>query len=123
MIENILGNRYRILRELGSGGMAKVYLAEDMNEGQLVAVKVLYPHFGEDISYVQRFTREAKLAEALNNSHVVRVLDYGSSRDTHYLVMEYVEGVTLSKVIEKKTSLLAQNVESIVNSNFISVRF
>ena len=61
LIGKIIGNRYRILREVGSGGMAWVYLAEDAKEDRLVAVKVLYPQFGEDLSYVQRFNREAKL--------------------------------------------------------------
>ncbi|RME44839.1 MAG: serine/threonine protein kinase, partial [Caldilineae bacterium] len=81
--------------------MAKVYLAEDINEGQMVAVKVLHPQFGEDVAYLQRFKREAKLASLLNNPHIVRVLDYGSSRDTHYLVMEYVEGKDLRQVIDE----------------------
>jgi serine/threonine protein kinase len=105
LIGQILGNRYRILREIGSGGMAKVYLAEDMNEGQVVAVKVLNPHFGEDISYVQRFTREAKLAGALNNEHIVKILDYGASRDTYYLVMEYVEGRDLREILNERGPL------------------
>ena len=52
MIGKILGNRYRVLREVGSGGMAWVYLAEDINEKQLVAIKVLYPQYSEDISYI-----------------------------------------------------------------------
>jgi serine/threonine protein kinase len=82
--------------------MAKVFLAEDINEGRLVAVKVLYAHFGEDVSYLQRFTREAKLASLLDNPHVVKVLDYGSSRDTHYLVMEYVEGKDLREAISER---------------------
>ena len=105
MIGNILGNRYRILREIGSGGMAKVYLAEDINDGQLEAIKVLHPHFSEDVSYLQRFTREAKLASMLDNQHIVKLLDYGSSRDIHYLVMEYVEGKDLREIINERGPL------------------
>ncbi len=105
MIGNILGNRYRILREIGSGGMAKVYLAEDINDGQLEAIKVLHPHFSEDVSYLQRFTREAKLASMLDNPHIVKLLDYGSSRDIHYLVMEYVEGKDLREIINERGPL------------------
>jgi outer membrane protein assembly factor BamD (BamD/ComL family)/predicted Ser/Thr protein kinase len=105
VIGKILGNRYRILREVGSGGMAWVYLAEDINEGRLVAVKVLYPQFGEDVSYIQRFNREAKLASTLSDQHVVRVLDYGATRDVHYLVMEYIEGRNLRSVIDERGSL------------------
>ena len=87
MIEEILGNRYKIIREIGSGGMAWVYLAEDLIEGVRVAAKVLYPQFNEDISYIQRFSREAKLAINLNEPHIVRVLDYGATRDIHYLII------------------------------------
>ena len=87
MIGKIIGNRYRVLRELGSGGMAWVHLAEDVKEDRLVAVKVLYPQFGEDLSYIQRFNREAKLAGTLTDPHIVRVLDYGADRDVHYMVM------------------------------------
>ncbi len=101
MIGKILGNRYRILREVGSGGMAWVYLAEDINEGRLVAVKILYPQFSEDLSYIQRFNREAKLASTLSDAHIVRVLDYGATRDVHYLVMEYIEGQDLRGLIDE----------------------
>ncbi len=101
MIGEILGNRYKILRDIGSGGMAWVYLAEDTHDGSLMAVKVLYPQFSEDMAYVQRFTREAKLASALSDPHIVRVLDYGATRDIHYLVMEYIEGRDLKEIIHE----------------------
>ena len=102
LIGKILGNRYRVLREIGSGGMAWVYLAEDIKENNLVAIKVLYPQFGEDLSYVQRFNREAKLASTLTDPHIVRVLDYGADRDVYYLVMEYIEGKDLREMLEEK---------------------
>jgi tetratricopeptide (TPR) repeat protein/predicted Ser/Thr protein kinase len=105
LIGQILGNRYRILREIGSGGMAWVYLAEDINEGRLVAIKVLYPQFGEDIAYIQRFNREAKFASQLSDPHIVRTLDYGATRDVHYLVMEYIEGQDLRSLIDERGSL------------------
>ncbi len=102
MIGKNLGNRYRVLREVGAGGMAKVYLAEDLKGNELVAVKILYPQFSEDVSFIQRFIREAKLASTLTDSHIVRVLDYGADRDLHYLVMEYVEGQDLHEILEEK---------------------
>ena len=105
MIGTILGNRYRILRELGSGGMAWVYLAEDTLGGGFVAVKVLYPQFSQDVAYLQRFVREAKIASALTNPHIVKVLDYGSSRDVHYLVMEYIGGLDLKAVLTERDIL------------------
>ncbi|MFB0536255.1 MAG: protein kinase [Anaerolineae bacterium] len=102
MIGEILGNRYKIIREIGSGGMAWVYLAEDLIEGVRVAAKVLYPQFSEDISYIQRLNREAKLAINLNEPHIVRVLDYGATRDIHYLIMEYIEGRDLLEILEAR---------------------
>ena len=101
LIGSVLGNRYRILREIGAGGMAKVYLAEDISGNELVAVKVLYPQFSQDISFIQRFNREAKLASTLTDPHIVRVLDYGADRDLQYLVMEYVEGKDLNSALKE----------------------
>ncbi len=85
--------------------MAWVYLAEDINEGRLVAIKVLYPQFGEDIAYIQRFNREAKFASQLSDPHIVRTLDYGATRDVHYLVMEYIEGQDLRGLIDARGRL------------------
>ncbi len=101
MIGKVLGNRYRVLREVGSGGMAWVYLAEDIKENNLVAVKILYPQFGEDLAYIQRFNREAKLASTLTDPHIVRVLDYGADREVYYLVMEYISGRDLRDVLDE----------------------
>jgi tetratricopeptide (TPR) repeat protein/tRNA A-37 threonylcarbamoyl transferase component Bud32 len=110
MIGEILGNRYKIVREIGSGGMAWVYLAEDLIEGIRVAAKVLYPQFSEDISYIQRFNREAKLAINLNEPHIVRVLDYGATRDIHYLIMEHIEGRDLLEILEERGPLPYEEV-------------
>ncbi len=114
MIGTILSNRYRLLRDLGSGGMAKVYLAEDINENRLVAVKVLHAQFGEDLAYLQRFKREAKLASMLDNPHIVKILDYGSSRDTHFLVMEYVQGKNLREKLDEQGALIWQDALHII---------
>jgi tetratricopeptide (TPR) repeat protein/predicted Ser/Thr protein kinase len=115
MIGEILGNRYKIIREIGSGGMAWVYLAEDLTEGVQVASKVLYPQFSEDISYIQRFNREAKLAISLNEIHIVRVLDYGATRDIHYLIMEYIEGRDLLEILEERGPLPYEEVLNIAS--------
>ena len=115
MIGKIIGNRYRVLREIGSGGMAWVYLAEDVKSDQLVAVKVLYPQFGEDLSYIQRFNREAKLASTLTDPHIVRVLDYGADRDIYYLVMEYIEGQDLREVLKGKGPFFWRNALDIID--------
>jgi len=109
MIGKVLSNRYKLIGELGNGGMAWVYLAEDLLEGRRVAVKVLYPQLGEDMAFVQRFTQEAKLAMSLSQSspqmHIVGVLDYGSDRDVHYLVMERVEGRDLRRMLDEDRPL------------------
>ncbi len=115
MIGSILSNRYRLLRDLGTGGMAKVYLAEDLNENKLVAVKVLHAQFGEDVAYLQRFKREAKLASLLDSPHIVKILDYGSSRDTHFLVMEYVQGKNLREELNKRKALIWQDALHIID--------
>jgi tetratricopeptide (TPR) repeat protein len=109
MIGTVLNNRYKLIAELGKGGMAWVYLAEDLRDGQQVAVKILYPQLGQDVGFLQRFHQEAKLVMALSQSdpqmHIARVLDYGSARDTHYLVMEYVKGQDLRRVLEQEGPL------------------
>jgi serine/threonine protein kinase len=103
MIGTILNNRYKLIAELGSGGMAWVYLGHDLIEDQRVAIKILYPQLTQDVAFLQRFNQEAKLvmslSQSLSENRVVRVLDYGADRDTRYLVMEYVEGRDLRRVI------------------------
>ena len=109
MIGTVLSNRYKLIAELGSGGMAWVYLAEDLIQGGEVAVKILYPQHSKDHRFVQRFSREAQLAMSVSRSapqpNVVCVLDYGADRDTHYLVMEYVPGQDLGEVLEQQGAL------------------
>ena len=114
MIGEILGNRYKLLRELGAGGMAWVYLAEDLLDNIQVAVKVLYPQYSQDMSYVQRFVREAKLARQLSSDHIVRILNYGADRDVHYLVMEMIAGRDLSMMLRERGSLPWQESLQIV---------
>ena len=110
MIGKTLSNRYKLIAQLANGGMAWVYLAQDLVAGQRVAVKVLYPQLGQDLSFVQRFTQEAKLVmslcQAAPEQHIVRVLDYGSDQEVHYLVMEYVEGRDLRQMLEEEGALM-----------------
>ncbi len=112
MIGRILSNRYKLIGELGSGGMAWVYLAADLVEEHTVAVKILYPQNSQDLGFVQRFIREARLSMTLSqpvpHPNIVRVLDYGADRDTHYLVMEYVPGKDLGQILEERGPLLWQ---------------
>jgi tetratricopeptide (TPR) repeat protein len=109
MIGRILSNRYKLIAELGSGGMAWVYLAEDLVQGERVAVKVLYPQHNQDPGFLQRFGHEARLSMALSQAEpqapIVHVLDYGADQDTHYLVMDFVPGQDLGQLLEEQGAL------------------
>jgi eukaryotic-like serine/threonine-protein kinase len=96
----VLAGRYRLVRRLGSGGMATVWLAEDERLGRPVAIKALADILAEDDVYLRRFRREAEVAARLSHPNLVWVYDY-SDEQRPYLVMEYVEGRTLAGLTEK----------------------
>ena len=95
----LLDNRYEIIRRLGSGGMADVYLARDTQLGRQVAIKVLYKRYARDEEFVARFRREAQSAAGLNHPHIVSIYDRGKAEDSYYIAMEYLEGRSLKDVI------------------------
>ena len=94
-----LGGRYRVERELGRGGMAKVFLGTDTVLGRTVAIKVLAPQFADDEGFVKRFRREAQAAARISHPCIVSVFDTGSDDGVHYIVMEFVEGRTLAEFL------------------------
>ncbi len=98
----VIADRYRVVRTLGQGGMATVYLADDRNTGQQVAVKVMHDDLANDPEFVRRFATEARAAASLDHPNIVRVLDYGSYDGVRYIVQEYVEGTTLKDIIRRK---------------------
>jgi len=100
--ERILGERYRIVRHLARGGMAEVFLGRDELLGRTVAIKVLFPELASDPSFVERFRREARSAAGLNHHNIVSVYDFGEDAGSYYIVMEYVDGVTLRDVIRQR---------------------
>ena len=100
--------RYRVVRKLGGGGMADVYLAEDTTLGRRVALKVLLQRFVDDATFVERFRREAKAAAGLNHPNLVSIYDWGEVDGTYYIVMEYVEGETLKDCIRRRGRLQRQ---------------
>ncbi len=101
----IVNERYRVLRKLGAGGMADVYLCEDLTLGRRVALKVLLQRFLGDAQFVERFRREAKAAAALNHPGIVAIYDWGQVGGTPYIVMEYVEGETLKDLVRRRGRL------------------
>lgn len=94
----VLGN-YKLLRHLGAGGMSTVFLAEHKHMRQRRAIKVLPQHRVNDSSYLGRFYREARAAAALDHPNVVRAYDVDNDGDNHYLVMEFVEGTDIQKLV------------------------
>lgn len=102
---DLLDNRYEIIRRLGSGGMADVYLARDTQLGRQVAIKVLYKRYARDEEFVARFRREAQSAAALNHPHIVSIYDRGEAEDSYYIAMEYLEGRSLKAVIDEEGPL------------------
>jgi beta-lactam-binding protein with PASTA domain/tRNA A-37 threonylcarbamoyl transferase component Bud32 len=95
----VFNERYELHRKLAHGGMADVYLARDLLLDRPVAVKVLFPEYARDSTFVERFRREAKAAANLNHPNVVAVYDWGEQGGTYFIVMEYVEGRPLSEII------------------------
>lgn len=100
-----LADRYEIVSKIGAGGMSDVYKAKDHILGRFVAIKVLRNEFSEDRSFVAKFRTEAQSAAGLEHPNIVNIYDVGSEEGLYYIVMEYVEGITLKTYIEKKGQL------------------
>ncbi|HWO83185.1 MAG TPA: PASTA domain-containing protein [Solirubrobacterales bacterium] len=101
---SIVDNRYRVLRRIGSGGMADVWLAEDTHLQRQVALKVLHRRYLQDAEFVGRFQREAEHAAGLQHPNIVAVFDRGSDDDVNYIAMRYVQGPTLKELIDRGLS-------------------
>lgn len=108
-----IADRYEIIGKIGAGGMSDVYKAKDLTLGRFVAIKVLKPEFSEDVGFVTKFRTEAQSAAALQHPNIVNIYDVGSENGLHYIVMEYVEGITLKTYIEKKGQLSFKEAVSI----------
>ncbi len=103
--DTIIDERYKVLNRIGSGGMADVYCAEDLQLGRRVALKLLYRRFAEDEDFVERFRREASSAAGLQHPHVVSVYDRGEFDGTYYIAMEYLEGRSLKQIVRTEGAL------------------
>ncbi|HLL57898.1 MAG TPA: Stk1 family PASTA domain-containing Ser/Thr kinase, partial [Rubrobacteraceae bacterium] len=105
-MEQLVDNRYRIVRPLGAGGMAEVYMAHDDVLERNVALKVMSGRYADDEEFVERFRREAQSAAALSHPNIVSIYDRGESKDgTYYIAMEYLPGGTLKDRILKRGAL------------------
>ena len=110
----LISERYEIIRAVGEGGMANVYLALDTILNRKVAVKILRGDLAEDEKFVRRFQREAISASSLNDPNIVEVYDVGEDNGKYFIVMEYVEGKTLKQLIKKRGSLTLPEVIDIM---------
>jgi serine/threonine-protein kinase len=99
LINTLFDGRYRIIRKLGTGGMANVYLAEDQELGRRVAIKILDDRHAGDEQFVERFRREAKNAAALSHPNIVSIYDRGEAEGTYYIAMEFLDGRSLKELI------------------------
>ena len=129
-IGSFLSDRYEILSKVGAGGMSDVYKAKDHILSRFVAIKVLKQEFSEDSSFVTKFRAEAQSAAGLEHPNIVNIYDVCSENGLYYIVMEYVEGITLKTYIEKKGQLsfkesasiaiqVARGIEAAHNKNII----
>jgi serine/threonine-protein kinase len=99
LINTLFDGRYKIVRKLGAGGMADVYLAEDQELGRRVAIKILNDRHANDEQFVERFRREAKNAAGLSHPNIVSIFDRGRAEGTYYIAMEYLDGRSLKELI------------------------
>jgi len=129
-VGSFLSDRYEILSKVGAGGMSDVYKAKDHILSRFVAIKVLKQEFSEDSSFVTKFRAEAQSAAVLEHPNIVNIYDVGSENGLYYIVMEYIEGITLKTYIEKKGQLsfkesasiaiqVARGIEAAHNKNII----
>jgi beta-lactam-binding protein with PASTA domain len=113
-MQQLVDNRYRLVRPLGSGGMADVFLAHDSILDRNVALKVMSTRYASDDEFVERFKREAQSAAALSHPNIVSIFDRGASEDgTYYIAMEYLPGGTLKDRIMRKGALPARTAAAV----------
>ncbi len=119
----VIDDRYKISAHLGSGGMAEVYCATDLQLGRNVALKILHERFASDAEFVERFKREASSAAGLAHQHVVAVYDRGEWEGTSYIAMEFVAGRTLKQVVTEEGPLAPQRAVDLTVQILRAARF
>jgi len=121
--ETIVDGRYRVLGRLGSGGMADVYCAEDLQLGRNVALKVLHSRFADDAEFRERFRREARSAAGLQHQNVVAIYDRGEWDGNYYIAMEYLDGRTLKEIVQRDGPLAPERAIDMTVQVLRAVRF
>ena len=122
-IGKIFAGRYRIIKQIGRGGMADVYLAKDLIlDGEEVAVKVLRTNYQTDPIAVARFQREARAMADLDHPHIVRITDIGEEEGQQYLAMEYVAGLDLKRYIKEHHPLSNEEAIRIMGQILLAMR-
>src|SRR6059058_5703188 len=111
--QQVFSDRYEMIRHIARGGMAQVYLAQDLLLDRPVALKVLFPELSIDHAFVERFRREAKAAANLSHPNIVSIYDWGEDAGTYFIVMEYVDGRPLSNVLRTERTLLPDRAAEI----------
>lgn len=100
-----INDRYEIVKSIGEGGMANVYLAVDLILNRKVAIKILRGDLANDEKFIRRFQREALAASSLSHPNIVEMYDVGEDNGNYYIVMEYIEGKTLKQLLKKRGHL------------------
>jgi serine/threonine-protein kinase len=123
LINMLFDGRYRIVRKLGSGGMADVYLAEDEELGRRIAIKILNDRHANDESFVERFRREAKNAAGLSHPNIVSIYDRGEAEGTYYIAMEYLDGRSLKELVVARGPLPIPDAVDATRQVLAALRF
>jgi len=110
MIGRVVGH-YRILEQLGAGGMGEVYLAQDLSLGRQVALKFLPSDFTSDEERLRRFEQEARAASSLNHPNILTIYEIGESDSSRYIASEFIEGVTLRERISGKSINIGEAID------------
>src|SRR5271154_6416492 len=112
-VPKVFSNRYELTHSIARGGMAEVFLARDRLLDRPVALKILFPELSVDRAFVERFRREAQAAANLSHPNIVPVYDWGEDDGTYFIVMEFIDGRSLSAVLRESGPLSAQQTATI----------
>jgi serine/threonine protein kinase len=105
VIGKVIKNNYKVMDEIGRGSVATVYLAKDLAQNRLVALKIVHPEQAAEGQFLQRFQREAKLLQMLSSPQAVQIFDYGEDEELQFIVLEHVQGRTLASILEEEGPL------------------